>query len=635
MNKSFSFVATSVCILAACSGLENPASNNATDSEVQKIIFEAPVIKDGDIADTRAGAVPQSDGTVNFAWEATDTIGVYPNSGSQVYFLPGNGVGTSSVEFDGGGWAMKANSAYVSYYPFVGNIYLKRNEIPVSFVGQKQTGTEGDNGVFNGARYILATNPTTATNGVLRFTYNTLNTIINIKATLPAGTYTSATLIADEPLFVEEGTYDMADQTIVGKKFSKTLEIELEDFTLASSATVPIYIMSAPIDLSGKEVTVRIQNAAGDRYKCVKSITKRYDAGFRYGLVCDMKKEAEIINFSDSEVKRICVENWDTDGDGELDKDEAAAVVDLGLVFVGNKIIVSFDELQYFTGLTEICDYCFSGCSNFSSIVIPDSVTRIGPKAFNSCKLSSFNIPDGVTLDVGNDVSFSVNIETLVIPGCTINGCYVFGGSISSILFSGPITHYGQPNIIYDNAHLVLRPTSLSFAKDFSYSTNSSYGLGMAMGGLNYGGNVESIVVSPENPDYDSRNDCNAVIRTSTNTLLLGCKNTVIPEDVTAIGDWAFNGDFTTVTVPEQVSQIGSDSFVRIWNLTSLIVLPTTPPTLSGGYLDFRDSSSITIYVPSGSVDAYKTAAGWSYYADRIFSLEGGTTPGSGDGGDD
>jgi hypothetical protein len=59
-----------------------------------------------------------------------------------------------------------------------------------------------------------------------------------------------------------------------------------------------------------------------------------------------------VITFADANVKAICVANWDTNGDGELSEEEAAAVTSLGVVFKGNTEITSFDELQYFTGLT-------------------------------------------------------------------------------------------------------------------------------------------------------------------------------------------------------------------------------------------------------------------------------------------
>ena len=62
---------------------------------------------------------------------------------------------------------------------------------------------------------------------------------------------------------------------------------------------------------------------------------------------------------------------------------------------------------------------------------------------------------------------------------------------------------------------------------------------------------------------YDSRNDCNAIIKTSDNTLVVGCKNTIIPSSVTSLGDWAFFGcsGLTSITIPESVTLIGDAAF--------------------------------------------------------------------------
>ena len=91
------------------------------------------------------------------------------------------------------------------------------------------------------------------------------------------------------------------------------------------------------------------------------------------------------ITFADSNVKAICIANWDTNSDGELSEAEAAAVTDLGTLFRGKTTITSFDELQYFTGLNSIGDNAFSYCYGLTSITIPNSVTRIGESAFFKC----------------------------------------------------------------------------------------------------------------------------------------------------------------------------------------------------------------------------------------------------------
>lgn len=112
----------------------------------------------------------------------------------------------------------------------------------------------------------------------------------------------------------------------------------------------------------------------------------------------------EAIKFADANVKAICVANWDTNEDGELDKNEAADVTDLGEVFKENTNITSFDELQYFTGLTSISSSAlseqgtFNRCSRLTSVTIPNSVTFIGNLAFQNCiNLTSVTIPNSVT----------------------------------------------------------------------------------------------------------------------------------------------------------------------------------------------------------------------------------------------
>ena len=104
------------------------------------------------------------------------------------------------------------------------------------------------------------------------------------------------------------------------------------------------------------------------------------------------------IYFDDANVKAICVANWDTDRNGELSETEAADVSDLGEVFKGNTAITLFSELMYFTGLTSIADDAFLGCSNLTSVSLPDSVKVIGSAAFQNCSsLTSIKIPNGVT----------------------------------------------------------------------------------------------------------------------------------------------------------------------------------------------------------------------------------------------
>ena len=110
---------------------------------------------------------------------------------------------------------------------------------------------------------------------------------------------------------------------------------------------------------------------------------------------------------------------------------------------------------------------------------------------------------------------------------------------------------------------------------------------------------LTSISVASGNTNYDSRNNCNAIIETSSNTLIVGCKNTVIPSSVTSIGSDAFSGcsSLTSITIPSSVTSIGSEAFFWCTGLTS-ITIPSSVTSI--GYQAFYKCSSLTsITIPS------------------------------------
>ena len=117
------------------------------------------------------------------------------------------------------------------------------------------------------------------------------------------------------------------------------------------------------------------------------------------GSIITIPKTGELsdqfIKFNDIIVKSICLQNWDTNGDGELSYDEAAAVTTIGTIFKENAEIREFKELKYFTGLTAIDDQAFYNCNNLLSIEIPQNVQTIGSESF-CCQ---YYVPDpGTTI---------------------------------------------------------------------------------------------------------------------------------------------------------------------------------------------------------------------------------------------
>lgn len=84
--------------------------------------------------------------------------------------------------------------------------------------------------------------------------------------------------------------------------------------------------------------------------------------------------------------------------------------------------------------------------------------------------------------------------------------------------------------------------------------------------------NLHIIKVDEDNLRYDSRNNCNAVIETETNTLIIGCKNTIIPNTITNIGYCAFigNTNLYTIDIPNSVNDIAMEAFTDCINLTEI-----------------------------------------------------------------
>lgn len=142
-------------------------------------------------------------------------------------------------------------------------------------------------------------------------------------------------------------------------------------------------------------------------------------------------QSSNFITFEDINVKLVCLKNWDTNGDGELSYEEAAAVTSIGTFFKENTDIISFKELEYFTSLTAIDDNAFYHCDNLVSIVIPKNVKTIGKSAFypnitgigpgrpesiSHSSLASIILPDGL-ISIGANAFFScANLSNITIP---------------------------------------------------------------------------------------------------------------------------------------------------------------------------------------------------------------------------
>ena len=235
-------------------------------------------------------------------------------------------------------------------------------------------------------------------------------------------------------------------------------------------------------------------------------------------------------------------------------------------------------------GVTSIDDYAFAGCENLAEIIIPDSVTSIGKYAFFEClALSSIEIPDGVE-----------RIEESTFAGCH---------SLTSIIIPDGVSFIGASAFeCCSTLAYVSLPESVETIE------NSAFGDCQSLTSFSIPPLVTRI------SDYVF-NQCGHL------------SNIIISEGVESIGWGAFRGctDLSRVNIPKTVMSIGNDTFYGCSQLISVTLEATTPPQFEiepGNSLNtFDETNDCPIYVPEGSVNAYREADGWSQYASRIYSI--------------
>ncbi|MBQ2969442.1 MAG: leucine-rich repeat protein [Bacteroidaceae bacterium] len=284
-------------------------------------------------------------------------------------------------------------------------------------------------------------------------------------------------------------------------------------------------------------------------------------------LLCSITASAETV------ASGTCGDNltWTLTDEGELIIEGTGAMEDY---WTGDapwwEYVSLIKSISINNGITSIGNCAFVDCCNLTDISIPNSVTSIGYEAFYGCyNLVSISIPEGVT-----------SIGELAFLDCE---------SLTSITIPASVT-------AIDNMPLV------------------------------HCDNLESIVVATSNTVYDSRNNCNAIIKTSTNTLIAGCSCTVIPNTVTSIGDYAFFGvgKPTSISISESVTSIGEEAFGDCANLTSIMCRATVPPICDATSFDYVNKS-IPVFVPESSFAAYQAANVWKDFTNIRFYIASGT----------
>ena len=264
--------------------------------------------------------------------------------------------------------------------------------------------------------------------------------------------------------------------------------------------------------------------------------------------------------------------------------------------FDSGRPAISLSSVTISNSVDKIRDLAFMNCYNLSSVNFGESVKIIGGEAFNGCGFTDITIPNSVTsIDYGgfNDCTGLTSV--------TINSSNI---EINENAFAYSNVKRVNSNVddVYNVPSGVKRIEKESFADSLLFYrggnqhlktlniASGTRGIGVGTNPSEDGNpfawcyNLSSIYVDSNNPYYNSNGNCNAIIETSTNKLVCGCKNTTIPNSVTTIGSEAFAGStgLTHITIPNGVTSIGSQAFAYCKSLTS-VEIPDSVTTIGWG----------------------------------------------------
>ena len=244
-------------------------------------------------------------------------------------------------------------------------------------------------------------------------------------------------------------------------------------------------------------------------------------------------------------------------------------------------------------GVTSIGGWAFDRCRSLESVTIPDSVESIGYYAFSSCtSLTSVSIGKGVT-SIGE-------------------GAFSYCDSLTSVTIPDSVESIGSN--AFDSCE---RLESIEVDKDNANYSSDEYG-------VLYNKDKTILIQYPVGNTRTTFEIPNSVTSIGSHAFYecSSLQSVTIGSEVTSIGDWAFSfcDSLTGVTITDSVTSIGERAFSSCDSLTSVTINAVEPPTVGDHMLDYC-SKLANIYVPAESVETYRTASGWSDYADIISAI--------------
>ena len=259
-------------------------------------------------------------------------------------------------------------------------------------------------------------------------------------------------------------------------------------------------------------------------------------------------------------------------------------------IVAGGDAYISYNSLCENTSNDKLGDFAFEGCSGLTSLTLPSGVTEIGFGAFDGCKgLTSLTIPSSVTKIGRYAFDGCSGLTSLTIPSSVTSidwGAFRGCSGLTSLTIPSGVTSIG--NYTFKGCS---RLTSLTIPSGVTKIGESAFQGCSRLTTLTIPSSVTSI-------GKNAFNGCS------------GLTSLTLPSGVTEIGWYAFKGcsGLTSLTIPSSVTWIGLEAFSGCSGLTSIYVYPENLPELGTDIFTGCNAQNCTVYVPKGTVDAYKSS---------------------------